>query len=120
VLAFGGAGCDGESRQEIYERACEKYERCLPEFFDPTAEDYSWASVEECAYVQLAYTNELADDYTSTAACSDALLELYDCYFRAYADLAGCEYYDDVPPLCDDEYEYFTANCYDEGYHYHD
>jgi hypothetical protein len=128
ALAFGGAGCDGESRRELYERVCEKLEECEPELFTPGAGDDFYASVEECADAYLEYVSGLARDYTSTAACYEALVDLYDCFYRAIADVDGCgyDYYDyyiddyyNIYEICDDAFDEYGENCYDEEYPYY-
>jgi hypothetical protein len=122
ALAFGGAGCDGESRLELYERVCEKFQECNPEYFTPGESDDFFASVEECAAYEMQYFSELAESYTSTAECYEALLDVYDCSLRAYADAAGCYYYypDAIYYSCENEYEDYLVACVGEDYEYYE
>jgi hypothetical protein len=121
TLAFGGSACNGESRYELYERACEKIQKCRPEAFTPGGDDRFYSSIEDCAEESMQYVGELVREYTTGAECYEAGLDLYDCYVRTYADSASCEFEDySSYEHCIDEYEDVVVACDINEYGYYD
>jgi hypothetical protein len=113
-LSLGGCSDDGDSR-DAYERACEKFKRCDPASFSPAGGDeYFYTSIDDCAATLRAYVQESVryySDYATSEECYTSMLDLYECYYAAYADVEACVFADEEYAGCADEYAQYLRAC---------